>query len=333
MRLKLIDRGFLIVRCVIAALGLVGGVAQSAAETFATPRCVSEGGCMWTVPYALAASERFDVIINPSSGVPSDAIIPSYQTSVDGSVIRISGSYVPCHCGTFGAAPPIFLSVPIDPLAPGRYTIVFTASPDPSYGSVGWVYTEAGEFVQAPIRMTGEITVLSAASANKGTERAVEFYHWPLDHYFVTSNAEEIAALDGGSIEGWKRTGERFTVLSASNQKATGAAPVCRFYGSPEAGLDSHFFSASVAECDSVMTKYPQAWILESPNAFMVELPDQDTGACPEGTLPVYRLYNNQSDANHRYTTSRANRDIMTAIGWIAEGYGPQSVAMCALGN
>jgi hypothetical protein len=54
-------------------------------------------------------------------------------------------------------------------------------------------------------------------------------------------------------------------------------------------------------------------------------------GACPAGDIPVYRLFNNRADANHRYTTSIAIRDQMAARGYIAEGYGPNNVTLCAL--
>jgi hypothetical protein len=32
---------------------------------------------------------------------------------------------------------------------------------------------------------------------------------------------------------------------------------------------------------------------------------------------------------NHRYTIDRALRDAMVAKGWVAEGDGPDAVAMC----
>jgi hypothetical protein len=46
--------------------------------------------------------------------------------------------------------------------------------------------------------------------------------------------------------------------------------------------------------------------------------------------VPVYRVYSNRADANHRYTTERAVRDAMVAKGWLAEGDGPDTVVMCA---
>jgi hypothetical protein len=63
-----------------------------------------------------------------------------------------------------------------------------------------------------------------------------------------------------------------------------------------------------------------------------VAVPDLITGACPAGTQPVYRLYNNGMGAapNHRYTTSLATRAAMLAQGWVPEGYGADAVIMCA---
>jgi len=62
-----------------------------------------------------------------------------------------------------------------------------------------------------------------------------------------------------------------------------------------------------------------------------MDLPDPATGACPSGDVPVYRVWNQRFDSNHRYTTSTAIRDQMIARGGVAEGYGPNAVALCAL--
>jgi hypothetical protein len=59
-------------------------------------------------------------------------------------------------------------------------------------------------------------------------------------------------------------------------------------------------------------------------------VPDAATGACPSGYVPVYRVWNQRADSNHRYTTDPAIRDRMVAQGGVAEGYGPDAVAMCA---
>ena len=53
-------------------------------------------------------------------------------------------------------------------------------------------------------------------------------------------------------------------------------------------------------------------------------------GNCATGQVPVYRVFSNRADANHRYTTSRTVRDQMVGKGWLAEGDGPDTVVMCA---
>lgn len=55
------------------------------------------------------------------------------------------------------------------------------------------------------------------------------------------------------------------------------------------------------------------------------------SGVCPPGTIPIYRVFSNRPDANHRYMTNTALRDQMVAAGWLAEGDGADLVVMCAL--
>jgi hypothetical protein len=62
-------------------------------------------------------------------------------------------------------------------------------------------------------------------------------------------------------------------------------------------------------------------------------LPDPGTGSCAAGDTPVYRLFNNRIDANHRYVTDRTAREAMVAQGYTPEGYGPPAVAFCAAGT
>ncbi len=157
------------------------------------------------------------------------------------------------------------------------------------------------------------------------TAVAVEYYWATRDHYFVTANPAEIAALDASPPGGWVRTGWTFGAYAGPT---TGASPVCRFYIPPIYG-DSHYYSASPAECAAVRTAFP-GFILEAPDVFDIVLPDMTTGACPTGSIPVYRLWNNRADTNHRYTTSVVVRNQMLAQGYVAEGYGPDIVSMCA---
>jgi hypothetical protein len=173
----------------------------------------------------------------------------------------------------------------------------------------------------------GGITSLPALAVT-----AVEFYNPALRHYFISDLQPDIDALDSGRIPGWTRTGLGFFVF------ATGAnsnlSPVCRFYIPPEHG-NSHFFSASPSECATVQNRMRfdpnySGYVLETSAAFYITLPDTFSGACPSGTIPVYRLWNARVDSNHRYTTDLSVKAQMLAIGYIAEGYGPNGVAMCS---
>jgi len=157
---------------------------------------------------------------------------------------------------------------------------------------------------------------------------AIEYYNAALDHYFVTAAPSDINALDSGAVPGWRRTGESFGAYTTFQ---AGYDPVCRFYIPPDLG-DSHFISASADECATVRARFP-TYIQEGPTYMGEALPDMATGACGVGQVPVYRVWNARRDSNHRFTTSRAIRDEMVALGGIAEGYGPDAVAMCAPGS
>ena len=161
---------------------------------------------------------------------------------------------------------------------------------------------------------------LTPGNNPSGTVVAVEFYNAALQHYFISTAPNEINDLDTGVHVGWERTGFRFLAYAA---QVSGTSPVCRFYRSPAYG-DSHFYSASPAECAATAAAHPVDWIYESPSVFYIPLPNTTTGTCPGGTLPVWRFFN-QLTTNHRYTTDVATRDTMNSLPsvWIAEGYGP----------
>ena len=165
------------------------------------------------------------------------------------------------------------------------------------------------------------------SEATPGTVPVVEFYRASVDHYFVTLDPLEVKGLDDGTKGGWARTGLGFRAWTSA---AGGTIPICRFYLPPGQG-DSHFFSADPAECARVQAGHPGI-VLESVAAMYLKPPDPTTGACADPqTQPVYRVWNRRlGDTNHRYTTSAAVRDQMVAAGGVAEGYGPDAVAMCA---
>ena len=173
--------------------------------------------------------------------------------------------------------------------------------------------------------------VVTAPTATAVT--LVEFYNAALDHYFVSALQPDLDALDSGRIAGWTRTGGVFKVYPTS-ALGGGTNAVCRFLIPPQHG-NSHFFSASPDECTAVLGKIAtdpnySGYVEETASAFFIALPDTSTGACPAGTVVVYRLFDNRADANHRYTTDAALKAAMVARGYIAEGYGPDAAIMCA---
>ena len=181
-----------------------------------------------------------------------------------------------------------------------------------------------------PSNFAGASTTMTA-----GLVGNIEYFNSSLDHYFMSSLAADLDALDTGRLAGWVRTGEGFMVYpSEAAAGGAGVNPVCRIRIPPPG--DSHFFSASPQECSETLAKFP-TMRQETPNAFYIALPvtspGPTAGACPQGTIPVYRVFNNREDANHRYMTDRMIRAEMVMRGGIAEGYGDDAVIMCAPGT
>ena len=156
---------------------------------------------------------------------------------------------------------------------------------------------------------------------------AVEFYHAGLDHYFITAAGNEISDLDTGVHTGWTRTGYRFSVIK-SGSTYPGTAPMCRFWSHT---LSSHFYTAKASECEEVKVKFANAWQFESGEVFRAFLVDPSHRRVPGGHEPVYRLYNNRPDVNHRYTTQLSVFVFMKGKGHIPEGDGNPAlpVAFC----
>ncbi|MBK7472218.1 MAG: hypothetical protein IPI73_18025 [Betaproteobacteria bacterium] len=156
--------------------------------------------------------------------------------------------------------------------------------------------------------------------------RVTEFYHPGLDHYFITGDeGEKSFVRSGGAGAGWTETGQEFWAWSPTWEPAS--AYVCRFYGDPVRGPNSHFYGASAKECRGLLALQQSLpageprWNSEG-YVFKVNLPS--TGRCPANLLPVYRAYNNGYargiDSNHRYVLDQSLLTPLRAAGWISEG-------------
>ncbi len=143
----------------------------------------------------------------------------------------------------------------------------------------------------------------------------IEYFAPSINDYFLTADPVESAALDSGVIPGWTRTGDAFKAYAV--QSAPGM-DVCRFYGRPGLGSNSHFYTAAPEECAAVASD--PHWIFEG-IAFRVDRPDA-SGACAADRVPVVRLFNNGmgGQVKHRYLTSHDEIATMLLQGWIDEG-------------
>jgi hypothetical protein len=168
-------------------------------------------------------------------------------------------------------------------------------------------------------------------SSSATTQTAKEYFNTPLGHYFITADpAEQSSVETGGAGPGWSATGQSFTVYGDT----TALLPppgvflrrVCRFYGKPNVGPNSHFYTSDSSECEFVKTRDP-GWQYEGLVFTVTQKAVSD--ACAGGYVPVYRSYNNgfaRNDSNHRYTSDLATHQSMIARGWSNEG-----VVFCAI--
>ncbi|HEV8501875.1 MAG TPA: hypothetical protein VGR63_09855 [Casimicrobiaceae bacterium] len=202
--------------------------------------------------------------------------------------------------------------------------VLLTYSPHIELPTAGGLLIYTGNF-QSSIPITAEATPVQTVP---GTILAVEFVDKNLLHFFVTADPSEIASLDAGQFPPWVRTGRSFWVYPSGLPIAANESPVCRYFTTPTAGFETHFYSALPQECDAIPTLFPGIWTLETDDAFGVQQPDNATGACPSGTSPLFRLYNGGPNVNHRYVTDLDTRALLVPP-WIPEGYGPLGVGMC----
>ena len=140
-------------------------------------------------------------------------------------------------------------------------------------------------------------------------------------------DAVTYASLPTDGVSAINRAGATiFNVATnfAGTSKSVSAQPatVVEYYNP---SLDHFFVSDLEPDIDALDSGRIAGWV-RTGNITA----DTTTGACPAGTIPVYRLWNQRADSNHRYTADLAIKAQMLAKGYVAEGYGPDSVIMCA---
>jgi hypothetical protein len=147
----------------------------------------------------------------------------------------------------------------------------------------------------------------------------VEFHNAADGQYFITADPAEIAFLDGGGLgTAWSRTGMSFKAWARDDTSAAGSQPVCRFFGTPGLGPNSHFYTANAEECAAV--RADPHWQDEGV-AFRARVP---TGllVCGGGPI-VFRLWFPGTDptgSRHRYVVDSTLVAPMVDAGWILEG-------------
>ncbi len=147
----------------------------------------------------------------------------------------------------------------------------------------------------------------------------VEFHHTSSGQYFLTADFVEAAFLDAGGLgPDWHRTGMHFAAWSRDDAAVATTLPVCRFFGTPGVGPNSHFYTANPFECEAVQRN--PYWLYEN-IAFRAVLPAADQ--CPSGLTPILRLWLPASDltaSRHRYISDPSLAGPLVAAGWVYEG-------------
>jgi hypothetical protein len=197
--------------------------------------------------------------------------------------------------------------------AGGSCTLVFYFSPQANGPR------QATLVVDAPQLSTLAFMTLAGNGTDaSSTIPVIEFHNQDDDQYFLTADPGEAALLDSGALgAGWSRTGMSFEgwPVDASDPRALA---VCRFFGTPGLGPNSHFYTAYANECD-VVRKDPH-WIEEGVT-FRAMLPVD--GACAADMDTVVRLWKpgaSVTQSRHRYVVDADIANAMRAAGWTLEG-------------
>lgn len=180
-----------------------------------------------------------------------------------------------------------------------------------------------------------DASTVSIVSGSDAVTDMVEYYHPPLDYYFMTSRSNEIALLD--ATPPFRRTGLSFRVYNVAIglSSAFGTRmPITRFYFDKvavNATRGSHFYTLVPSELSALTSLNPT-------NSAAPRLPYNEGidsyayvpvvegvgGRCATGLIPVYRVFRGNArfpdNPNHRFTTSLSTYSAFVALGWDGEG-------------
>ena len=260
-----------------------------------SPTGGSESLNLTSVPETPSAYEPFELHISTRRGDPGSLV----ALNVTGSVITIehqtdaAADFIP---------PGGSMIVTIPGLPAGNYTVENKEFASGGSGA-GYLY------VDRPISISIE--------EGPATQPVHALYLPSIQHYFITASEQEREEIQSYTIA----VDAGFNAWAADGPAPESAQPVCRFYSSM---VNSHFYTADEEECEQLKVEN-SGWAYEG-IAFQALVPA--AGACPPGTSPVWRLYNNrfaQKDSNHRFVASAGIYHTMMADGWDGEG-----VAFCS---
>ena len=175
---------------------------------------------------------------------------------------------------------------------------------------------------KAAALLTAAITAglsMCAAHAAEPAATIVEFFNAPANKYFISSNPADWALLDQYANIGWKRTGVTFAAYTQGQEAS--ALPVYRFFA-PSVG--SHFFTVSATERDQLalipgLVAEGTTWYAVPPVA----------GACPSGSVGLYRTFNNGAAADNGPANHRYFQDYSFYQSYAAKGYALEGLSMC----
>lgn len=300
----------LVVSCIptLSFFAATSSIAVAAADTSAYPYFSFYGGI------AIADVKTTLFITDNTAGTLAEAPVITFLR--DGSTFKI------CQQRRVIPGPTTLdtQAIPTFPVLPaGSYRIEYASSDTAGSGALD---PRAGTIER-------DFVVYDSVLPGVPPSMTVEYYSKSLNHYFITADLNEMYVLDTSQIPGWTRTGQSWTSFATAYEPSDNLVPVCRFYGVPTAGINSHFYSADSSDCQYVIDHWPDQWLLETLNAVMV-IPTSPSNSCPLGTKPAWRLYNNaeNNNPNHRYTISRDIVAQMEQQGWVLE-----KAAWCVFGT